>query len=269
MTDENVSWDWDRQLAMHNVRLRAAEASAWKEAVLRSGLHPSMVLPTHRKGKLTLITTIDGLRTMVANARPEYIPASVYWCGTDGAWLPVWPAMAPSAPHAARATTKFRGEVVHATAHWGDFAPSKRDGWWRYGPHMLGKCAEALLLRRMAPHATHGIYTTEEDEVFNNAIAFRDPIDEGLLFEEKRQAWKTAFQAGALIVGGPEEFAKLLSKSPGCLGSKELTPENVENQTDLITKIAQRYKKEVQAAKRAIKWAPDTPEVAATQEVEG
>ena len=269
MTDENVSWDWDRQLAMHNVRLRTAEASAWKDAVLRSGLHPSMVLPTHRKGRLVLLTTIDGLRTMVAKARPDYVPASVFWCGTDGAWLTVWPATAPNAPHAARASTNIRGQDVHAVAHWGDFAPSRRDGWWSYGPHMLGKCAEALLLRRMAPHATQGIYTNEEKDSFEAAIERQDPIDEGIAFEEKRQRWKTAFQAGALIVGGAEEFAKLLSRSPGCLGSRELTPQNIENQTDLITKIAQRYKKEIQAAERAIEGAPNTPEVEATQELEG
>lgn len=52
-----------------------------------------------------------------------------------------------------------------ATARWTEYAPEKGPGtfMWRRMPHlMLGKCAEALALRKAFPGALSGLYTDEE-----------------------------------------------------------------------------------------------------------
>jgi hypothetical protein len=53
-----------------------------------------------------------------------------------------------------------------ATAHWAEYYPGDAQGWaWKKMPHvMLGKCAEALALRKAFPAELSGVYTFEEME---------------------------------------------------------------------------------------------------------
>ncbi len=56
---------------------------------------------------------------------------------------------------------------VSATARYDEYAQKKKDGvpmsMWKDKPHvMLGKCAEALALRRAFPAEMYGVYVTEE-----------------------------------------------------------------------------------------------------------
>jgi hypothetical protein len=50
-----------------------------------------------------------------------------------------------------------------ATARWSEYKPDQNDFMWRKMPHtMLGKCAEALALRKGFPRQLAGLYAKEE-----------------------------------------------------------------------------------------------------------
>jgi len=55
-----------------------------------------------------------------------------------------------------------------ATARWSEYKPAQNDFMWRKMPHtMLGKCAEALALRKGFPRQLAGLYAKEELEQVN------------------------------------------------------------------------------------------------------
>jgi phage recombination protein Bet len=125
----------------------------------RQGVHPldKLLHFTKRGGKYTPITSIDFMRTRAADTG-EY-------AGSDDA------RFAPtSLPHPTEATVKVWRLVqgqrcpFEATARWDEYCPpSGQDHMWRKMPHtMLGKCAEALALRKGFPRQLAGLYATEE-----------------------------------------------------------------------------------------------------------
>lgn len=111
--------------------------------------------------------SIDGAR-LVAQRSGEYAgQTATMWCGADGAWRDVWLSDQP--PAAARVGAYRRGfsEALYATAIWREYCPTDREGnptamWRRMPALMLGKCAEALALRKAFPAELSGLYTAEE-----------------------------------------------------------------------------------------------------------
>ena len=133
----------------------------------RRGVHPldKLIHFTKRGGKYTPITSIDFMRTRAADTG-EY-------AGSDDAEF-VWPPNVKAennnfdtAPLAARVTVwrLVQGTrcAFTATARWSEYKPDANDFMWRKMPHtMLGKCAEALALRKAFPQQLHGLYAREE-----------------------------------------------------------------------------------------------------------
>lgn len=126
---------------------------------------------------MTVQTSIDGFR-LVAQRTGEYAgQRGPYWCGPDGEWLvdkdgKPRPWLADKPPAAATVGTLRRGfaEPLFSVARFNAYAQRTRDGgltsMWDYpsgmGDLMIGKCAEALSLRRAFPQELSGLYTAEE-----------------------------------------------------------------------------------------------------------
>lgn len=125
----------------------------------RQGVHPldRLIHYTENKGKYTPITSIDLFRARASEPGDH--------AGTDD---PVYQGE-PCTPTFSATVTVYR--IVHgqrcawtATARWAEYYPGDGKGFmWRKMPYlMLGKCAEALCLRKAFPRQLHGLYVREE-----------------------------------------------------------------------------------------------------------
>lgn len=127
----------------------------------RQGVHPldKLLHFTKRGGKYTPVTSIDLMRTHAADTG-EY-------AGSDDA--EPGPTVNEGHPQWSTVTVwrLVQGQrcAFTATARWDEYYPG--DGpagqMWRKMPHtMLGKCAEALALRKGFPRQLAGLYAREE-----------------------------------------------------------------------------------------------------------
>lgn len=128
----------------------------------RQGVHPldKLIHFTKRGGKYTPVTSIDFMRIQAANSG-ECLgisdPAFTLDFVVPGGNL-----------EAATVTVKrlVQGQVAEftATARWAEYYPGDQSGhMWKKMPHtMLGKCAEALALRKGFPKQLAGLYAREE-----------------------------------------------------------------------------------------------------------
>jgi len=125
----------------------------------RQGVHPldKLIHFTKHAGRYTPITSIDFMRQRAAETG-EY-------AGNDD---PIF-AGAERSPDFCAVATVYR--IVQgqrypfaATARWSEYKPAS-DFMWQKMPHvMLGKCAEALALRKAFPKQLAGLYVKEEME---------------------------------------------------------------------------------------------------------
>lgn len=127
-------------------------------AAQRQGLDPlaRQIYAVKRKGKMVLQTAIDGYR-LIAQRTGEY-------AGNDD------PVFAEVSGKPVKATVTVRRIVngdccaFSASARWDEYCPVKgQDFMWQKMPYvMLGKCAEALALRKAFPAELSGTYVDAE-----------------------------------------------------------------------------------------------------------
>lgn len=130
----------------------------------RAGLDPlaKQIYFQKRQGKMVIITGIDGLR-LIAERTGKY-------AGNDD---PVFDN--EDRPTKATVTIwKIMNGVrcpFTASARWDQYFPGEQQGFmWKKMPHlMLGKCAEALALRKAFPAELSGIYSDAEMEQADKA----------------------------------------------------------------------------------------------------
>lgn len=147
----------------------------------RTGLDPlsRQIYCIKNKDRVSIQATIDGFRLIAERTGLYEGQTPVMWCGKDGTWKDVWLEAAP--PMAAKVgimRTGFR-EPVYAVARFETYAQkSFSDGklkinytWEKMPDLMLGKCAEALALRKAFPHELSNIYSDDE---MNNFIDAED-----------------------------------------------------------------------------------------------
>lgn len=115
--------------------------------------------------------SIDGMR-LVAQRSQEYAGQTpTYWCGSDGVWTDVW--LSKTHPEAAKVGIYRQGfaEPLWTVATWDQYAvyitPKGKERylspfWSKMPSLMLGKCAEALALRKSFPMELSGLYIPEE-----------------------------------------------------------------------------------------------------------
>ena len=108
-----------------------------------------------RGGKMTIQTAIDGFRS-IADRTGQYV----------GSNDPVFTGNGKNPEKATVTVSKVVQGVVGeftASARWTEYYPDKNSFMWDKMPHtMLGKCAEALALRKAFPQQLSGLYTGDE-----------------------------------------------------------------------------------------------------------
>jgi phage recombination protein Bet len=125
----------------------------------RQGVHPldRLLHFTKRGGKYTPVTSIDLMRIRAAETGDYAGSDDPVFTGRRGeedfaAYVVVWRLV--------------QGQrcAFTATARWSEYYPGEAAGtMWRKMPHtMLGKCAEALALRKGFPRQLAGLYASEE-----------------------------------------------------------------------------------------------------------
>lgn len=136
-----------------------------------------------RKGRLTIQTGIDGYRLVAARTGQHAGTSDVVFQVED-----------PRFPQAATVTVSKllpNGAIGQftATARWGEYAQQGSPMWGRMPFLMLGKCAEALALRKAFPGELAGIYTSEEMmQADESPQAGQQPQQVAALAEAKQEA---------------------------------------------------------------------------------
>jgi phage recombination protein Bet len=137
-----------------------AELQLYLYDCARHGVHPldKLLHFTKRSGKYTPITSIDLMRIRAADTGDCLGISDPIFTGT------------PKKDDFASTVTVRRlvqNQVAEftATARWTEYKPESNDFMWQRMPHtMLGKCAEALALRKGFPKQLAGLYAKEEME---------------------------------------------------------------------------------------------------------
>lgn len=213
-----------------------ADLAVFLHQVKRTGLDPFarqiyMIGRRQKQGnqwvmKQTIQTGIDGFRLIarraVDKAQEVLSISQPFFATEDGKWLDFWPF--PHPPVAAKVMVKRGDGEFPAVAMFREYAGTTRDGsltrMWADKPSvMIGKCAEALALRKAFPLDLSGLYTAEEMDAAANEAAPR--VVTPVVTAEKvavetdpdrlRDWWRAANKAGddalkTLIVGRVEEL---------------------------------------------------------------
>lgn len=169
-----------------------------------------------RQDNIIILTAIDGYR-LIASRTGLY-------AGNDD---PVYDS--ESQPRRASATV-YRlvgGQrcAFTATARWEQYYPGEKQGFmWKKMPHlMLGKCAEALALRKAFPEELSGVYVQEEMDQAGPPMAQSEPINEPLSTTQEDTMYtgahnqKVVLMAAAAMLG-IKETERLKKLHEWCLG---------------------------------------------------
>ena len=155
------------ELIRHQVAPKAThgELALFLQVAASRGLDPfaKQIYAIHRGGRMTIQTGIDGYRAM-AEATGQY-------AGNDD---PVFVENEAGAPAKASVTVWRLVDGVRvaftASARMSEYRPEGNARMWSRMPHtMLGKCAEALALRKAFPSALSGVYTSAEMDQADSA----------------------------------------------------------------------------------------------------
>lgn len=123
----------------------------------RRGIHPldKLLHFTKRSGRYTPVTSIDFMRAQAA--------MSGEMAGSDDpAFLNAESGRPESATVTVYRMTQGQRFAYSATARWAEYCPDTAPMWKRMPHTMLGKCAEALALRKAFPQQLAGLYSREE-----------------------------------------------------------------------------------------------------------
>ena len=134
----------------------------------RTGLDPlsKQIHFIKRGGKATIQTGIDGFRA-IAERTGQYAGNDDYLFNNDMTMYEMLKAEMSNPITATATVYKIVGGVrvsFSATAIWDAYCPKGNESFmWKKMPYlMLGKCAEALALRKAFPNDLSGVYTDDE-----------------------------------------------------------------------------------------------------------
>lgn len=135
----------------------------------RRGVHPldRLLHFTKRGGRYTPVTSIDFMRSQAA--------MSGEMAGSDDAVFTMDGVKLVSASVTVYRMTQGQRFPYAATARWAEYCPDNAPMWKRMPHTMLGKCAEALALRKAFPQQLAGLYSAEEMAQADNGGGKTEP----------------------------------------------------------------------------------------------
>lgn len=162
-----AEWETKVDLIKRTVAVGATddELALFMHQAKKTGLDPlaRQIYFVKRQGKGTIQTGIDGYRLVAERS-------GVYAGNDDPVFEEQQGALNPAKATATvyKVISGIRCPFT-ASARWAEYFPGESQGWaWKKMPHvMLGKCAEALALRKAFPAELSGVYTFEEMEQAN------------------------------------------------------------------------------------------------------
>lgn len=188
---------------------------------------------------------IDGLR-LIAERTGHYAgQEGPYWCDDSGLWTDTWFKAEP--PTAAKVIVRkaIGGQLVETTAvaHYREYVPTYNNkplGLWPDKPAlMLGKCAEALALRKAFPAETSDLYIAEELEREIEGVA--EPSDHAKQIEAEAQKPRIAEDRADKILAAfkelklPYKDLDLILGSAGIDALRARSPKAIRERVDALT----------------------------------
>lgn len=176
-----------------------------------------------KKYTMSIQTGIDGYR-LIADRTGKYSPGkdTIFNYTKEGKLL-------SALAYVKKMTPDGSWHEIGSEAFWEEYAQKKKDGnlvhFWATKPHiMLGKCAEALALRKAFPAELSGIYTKEEmpaeDELLINQEEDKPITDDqvftlseyfGRLEEKRQKAFLKHFKLTSLTDIKASQFQGILA----------------------------------------------------------
>lgn len=171
---DNQWSDADRKVLLNTVArgLNDSELMVFAKYCQETGLNPfrRQIYAIKIGGSLTIQTGIDGFRSM-AEETGKYAGSDDAEFETDGNTL-------VSAKVAVYKMVEGVRCAFSATAYWSEYNVPNGN-MWRKMPHtMLGKCAEALALRKAFPGKLSGIYTKDEMDQADTTVVDAEVVED-------------------------------------------------------------------------------------------
>ena len=219
---------------------------------------------TQRKEpKMSIQVSIDGLRKRAANSG-YYDGSTTFWCGEDGKWLEVWLKSTP--PSAAKTVVYRKGcgqpftAVARFDAYKQDFK-GKLSGLWEKMPDiMIGKCSEALALRKAFPEQTAGLYASEEMDQASNVSPQTQPVS--IPKPEIATGWDeklwAIFEKGVNKCATIEDLEKLIAWVAKSSSKYEPSQDQLSIITNILGDLTKKFNQEV--APQPVKSAQAEPD---------
>jgi len=140
----------------------------------RTGLDPlsRQIYCIKNRDKVSIQATIDGFRLIAERTGDYQGQTPVMWCGNDGVWADVWTKKEYPAAAKVGVYRKNFTEPLYAVARFETYVQKYGDklnyNWAKMPDLMIGKCAEALALRKAFPQELSNIYSDDEMATFND-----------------------------------------------------------------------------------------------------
>ena len=168
----------------------------------RRGIHPldKLLHFTKRGGKYTPVTSIDFMRAQAA--------MSGEMAGSDDPVFTMNGEKLEAATVTVYRLTQGQRFAYAATARWSEYCPDNAQMWRRMPHTMLGKCAEALALRKAFPQQLAGLYSSEEMDQAAIQAPQREVAQSVERASEKREAAGSTPALPAISVGSLNETLK-------------------------------------------------------------
>ena len=219
-----------------------------------------------KKSNGVIQVSIDGFRS-IASRNPEYAgQTTTLFCGKDGKWTEIWTQ--EEYPFAAKVGIYRKGyqEATYAIAKWDSYvqcywvknnhgknSQEVSSMWKKFPELMLGKCAEALALRKAFPSDLSGLYTADEMAQVNNEIIEvqqikEDPQPVVVLSEKKIEVPKDKIipkqiieeKDDEIIYNGSEDHKSKFKEFFRCLKIFSEIKNDMEKTVELATYFSER-----------------------------